>query len=290
MNCFEWGVHIVEDLDQSLEPAIEKDFRNHEKACFFCRERKSRQTKIYETLRKLPGSVWQSAENFSENKTEFISHSSEALTLKRRWETIPWYFKILIESLGVITFSFLIVRSGQWVIRSRDNKIDHQIEQIDFSPEIKATQGQPPGLATSAKLQTQDDSAVPQDDYAEDDEGDTSVEVGRSEVWRFYIKTDTPSELRNQVIATLKEIRIFDGTPGTAGIEAPGGIQFSFNLKQTDVNSLKLSLEKLAPKPIQASQNQAESSLSQPFTWYKKKSREPVPAGQSHIIIWLSQL
>jgi hypothetical protein len=309
MNCFEWNNLLLISFVEPLASHQEAALIEHESQCTKCRRSKSNQKNIHEILKNQRRYLWkerndplfttaEASNSKLRDPTSSTQNHPHSLTLKRSWDLIPWYFKILIESSTVILVSFSVVKSGQWLIGTRENEIDQQVSQIDFSPESKAIRDAPPGLkkysqsnGSSSKETDSYPETIPQDEYLEDDEGagEVTVEVGRSEVWRFYIKTDTPAELRTKVQDILKQLRVFDGTPGTTGIEAPGGVQFSFYLPSSQVNTIMNSLSEMAPK-IDPSQIENDSPLSQLFTWYKKKSLQPIPAGQAKVIIWLSQM
>ena len=84
----------------------------------------------------------------------------------------------------------------------------------------------------------------------------------------------------------LTDLKIPANTPGIGGIEAPGGIQFDLIVPQTVIPDLKQALEKIAPAPPK---DQEGSPFGETFTWYKKKSKNPLAVGQTHVVIWLAQ-
>ena len=69
-------------------------------------------------------------------------------------------------------------------------------------------------------------------DEADDADGDAEevnapeIHVGKAEVWRFNMKTDSPHDMRPKIVKLLSDLKIPQNTVGFAGIEAPGGIQF----------------------------------------------------------------
>lgn len=305
MNCFHWQSNLSDYLDGFLIGAQKAEIDDHLESCKACAERYGH----YRTLQQLIGQLERHPMPVTLQKSPLerpISKGSSAQTssLHEWWIRRPWYVKFLFEGVAVVLVAFVIVKSAQQLIVWQEKSIDDQLEKIESQPQGKGLVNLPPGFSRNSIVSENSSDAesisdsdsgdsdlvAPLDDYAEDDEdaGD-NVEVGRSEVWRFYLKTDSPSDVRNQVVAVLKQLNLFDQTPNTLGMEAPGGIQFDVIADANDVATLKHAIEKLNPKKSEA-ETLVSSPLSQPFTWYKKKSREPLPTGKARVIIWLSQL
>jgi hypothetical protein len=147
--------------------------------------------------------------------------------------------------------------------------------------------------AQTAANAANEDAAAPagtaQDDEGEgDDEADAAeIHVGKAEVWRFNLKTDSPRDVRPKIVALLTSLAIPDTTPGMAGIEAPGGIQFDILVTPDVVPQVKQALEKMAPPPPK---DLVDSPFGETFTWYKNKSKTPIPPGKTRLVIWLSQI
>ena len=115
-------------------------------------------------------------------------------------------------------------------------------------------------------------------------EVESNVQVGKSEIWRFNLKTDAPTIVRGQIMKALKETGVPVTTPGIGGVEAPGGIQFDLLVPVAVIAPLKGQLEHLAGTPSE------NLPFSETFTWYKNRSKKPIPSGMSRVVIWLSQI
>jgi hypothetical protein len=119
---------------------------------------------------------------------------------------------------------------------------------------------------------------------------DPNLQVGKSEIWRFNIKTDSPALVRTKIMKAFEEVGIKKETPGYGGIEAPGGIQFDLIVPQDSIPQLKAQLEQLS-QPQNPSEDPAQrGSSGSTFTWYKNRSKKPIPPGTSRMVIWLSQM
>lgn len=112
------------------------------------------------------------------------------------------------------------------------------------------------------------------------------LKVGKSQIWRFNLRSESPSRLRVKVIKTLIDLGVPSDAKGLGGVEAPGGIQMDLLVDSSQVQAIKQTLEKLAPPedPVASTY-----SLRQSFAWFKNHSKKELPAGKSRVIIWLSQ-
>jgi hypothetical protein len=113
---------------------------------------------------------------------------------------------------------------------------------------------------------------------------DSDVQVGKAEIWRFNLKTDAPAIVRGQILKALKDTGVPENTPGIGGVEAPGGIQFDLLVPISVIAPLKGQLERLAGRPSE------NLPFNETFTWYKNRSKKPIPNGMSRVVIWLSQI
>jgi hypothetical protein len=114
-----------------------------------------------------------------------------------------------------------------------------------------------------------------------------AIHVGRSELWRFTLKTVSPDELRPQVIQGLTSVGLSPQSQDLGGTQVPGGIEFDMTVPQKLVPEIKYILEKLAP-PSKVDTSRPRSG-KETFTWYKVKSKRKLPEGTSQVVIWLSQ-
>ena len=112
-----------------------------------------------------------------------------------------------------------------------------------------------------------------------------NLKVGNSEIWRFYIKTDSLTELRPHITTTLSKLELETAQDLLTGKEAPGGIQYNLLVPKNAVLKIKSQIEKASDY-----RSNDGSQLTHNFTWYKNKSRKTIPKGHSRVIIWLSQI
>jgi hypothetical protein len=247
----------------------------------------------------------------------------------RGWSNVPWFIRVPFEGLSIILVVTLGISAGPRLRYLYERKVERSLneysegfENADSDAAKEAakaaaqTQGQSQAQATlvsgtsggadgaQAKListdaangapTTGEGAAIAPGETAQDDEGEgddeadaAEIHVGKAEVWRFNLKTDSPRDVRPKIVALLTSLAIPDSTPGMAGIEAPGGIQFDLMVTPEIVPQVKQALEKMAPP---APKDLADSPFGETFTWYKNKSKTPVPPGKTHLVIWLSQI
>lgn len=158
------------------------------------------------------------------------------------------------------------------------------------SSEEAGTEGAASGAAGDANSKDDDDGELAGDttvDGGNGSMGDVDVHVGSSEIWRFILKSDSPHDIRPKIVKILTDLRIPQDTPGLGGVEAPGGIQFDLLVPQSAVNTIKRQLQAMAPK---APAELAQTPAGETFTWYKNKSKKPLPPQKIRVVIWLSQM
>jgi hypothetical protein len=165
-----------------------------------------------------------------------------------------------------------------------------EINDITTEPGVPLTRGKNADQKTSETSDeftgeyTEENDETAQNDTTEIT-GD-EVKVGNAEIWRFVLRTDSPREIRTKVVQLLTDSGINKDTQGFGGIEAPGGIQFDLIVTKGIVGNLKNNLQRLAKTPNEANN---QTPFSEAFTWYKNKSKRPVPQGKARVVIWLSQ-
>ncbi len=117
------------------------------------------------------------------------------------------------------------------------------------------------------------------------------LKIGNAEIWRFNVKTDSPEDLREIVREFLGSMPETKNIPGSSGIKAPGGIQFSLMVPRTVVSKIKDKMSQLA-----SSHDSTTDHSTQKFTWYRNRYRgdrtnkSVPPEGQTRVVIWLSQM
>jgi hypothetical protein len=111
-----------------------------------------------------------------------------------------------------------------------------------------------------------------------------------SQVWRFTIRTDSPQDLRGKI----QEILLQAGTAPTSrmihGFVAPGGIQFDVLVPADSIPKIQEALKSLSDEHSPPEEASASDSPypTQPFTWYRNRSKRPLPSGAARVVIWLS--
>lgn len=307
MNCFEWQSLSSDYLDGTLELSTKQQADQHVGSCKDCNERHRRFRLILSSLASQP----RSALPIPIRKSPLVSpieKSGMRKLSKSKWQDIPWYFRTAIEGGLVALFILLGISAGPRIRslyeRSVERKVDDfsdslapeepenaaaRSNQISSAPALPALGGKPTTTDTSGNdggedFASSDDEDADGEEVAVDQ--DENLHVGKSEVWRFNLKSDSPGEMRPQIIKTLSELGVPATLAGLNGIEAPGGIQFDLVLAQSVVTNLKHHLQKMAP----LTPNATQASSKEPFTWYKKKSRTPIPEGKARVVIWISQI
>ena len=247
----------------------------------------------------------------------------------RGWSNVPWFIRVPFEGLSIVLVVTLGISAGPRLRYLYERKVERSLNEYSegFENADADASKQAAELAKSAaqaqatlvsgisggadgaqaklistdaangasatgngsEITTAATGDTAQDDEGEgDDEADAAeIHVGKAEVWRFNLKTDSPRDVRPKIVALLTSLAIPDSTPGMGGIEAPGGIQFDLMVTPDIVPQVKQALEKMAPP---APKDLADSPFGETFTWYKNKSKTPVPPGKTHLVIWLSQI
>jgi hypothetical protein len=221
---------------------------------------------------------------------------------------MPWYLRTSVEGLGIAFTVLFVVAMVPRLRTLYERSVERRLEGFDGAINLselsaeeraakEATQSLPlnRGVTSTERAETEDDFSGSESGDNGDDEESVDVDtagthVGNSEIWRFILKTDSPPELRAKVVQALTELNVSPQTPGFAGIEAPGGIQFDLLLPQSVVLSLKQRLQRIAPPTAPRLAN--ATTVGDSFTWYKNKnkSRTKIPAGKARVVIWLSQM
>ena len=314
MNCFEWQNRSSDYLDGALIGTGKREADEHLDGCRECTERLQHYRVILAQIAERPRStlpvpIRKSPLHGSIPKFEFSGRKS-------RWEQTPWYVRTGIEGVAVTSMVLFVIAMVPHLRTLYEHSVERRLEALNLG-EIATTQGTSGSATDTAPLaRGKVDSANGGSDTptgnAEDDfnsegesgsdnsadaEGDDesggtgkAVKVGTSEVWRFNITHDSPRDVRTQVLAILKEANVPASTPGFGGTEAPGGIQFDLLLPRGTINGLKQRLQKLAASYAGSQPNPDNPNPKiGKFTWYKNKSRKPIPSGKARTVIWISQ-
>lgn len=217
-------------------------------------------------------------------------------TRRERWKESPWYVRSGMEAVGIGLIVFLIVVLIPRIQRYYESQSQSRLDSYNMA-ELAPGREDEPFLAPSPDLNTTEEIAetfASGETGEEIEEGtdspDTSVlrtlNVGRGELWRFMIRTATVRDLRGKIEKFISDPALGISAAETIGKEVPGGVQFIFLLKSEKVISVKEKIESLLPKSaLESSQQQRP-----PYVWFRNRARQPVPNGQTRIVIWLSQI
>ena len=314
MNCFEWQSISSDHLDGALTGPAKKDAEEHIDACKECSERYKHYRLILTSISNQPRSTLPVPIRKSPLAGSFLGLDAlssltalgESVTRKSRWERTPWFIRTSVEGVGIAFIILFVVAMVPRVRTLYEKSIEHRLDAFNLAevvpeqeqqnaPAIPLTRGKEVA-ASEDPQKTEDFDGENEAGNSADDEEDAGgklIKVGKSEIWRFNLKTDSPHEVRSRVVETLTSLEIPEGTPGLGGKEAPGGIQFDLLVPQDVVATIKNRLENLlshSPKPQAVSTGNSRLATNEPFTWYKNKSKRPIPAGKARVVIWLSQM
>lgn len=315
LNCFEWRNLASDYLDGMLMGAAKTDADRHLDSCRDCQERLKRYRALLSTIASQPRSALPIP--IRKSPLAAVLPRLDMATLSRsRWEQVPWYLRTSFEGAAIVLMILLGISAGPRIRALYERGVERSLN--DFTQSLGAENAQDPALdpkVAAIPLARAKPAALPSgtviadgDDFSsggddasastatEDSEPDSGsavvdkgsgIRVGSSQVWRFNLKTDSPHEIRPQVIKILTELHIPAETEGLGGVEAPGGIQFDLLVPSSVVPSLKRQLETLAPK---APAELADSPAGETFTWYMNKSKHKLPEHKTRVVIWLSQM
>jgi hypothetical protein len=196
-----------------------------------------------------------------------------------------------LEAIGIVFVVSIGISSAPKVRSLYETSIEKSLNE--FRVGLNVSESLMDGAETrfppvQSRVEPRADGSVSHDDLAGEDDSDQEedIRVGKSQLWRFTLKTVSPDEMRPQIVKALQELNIPTDTPGLGGTQVPGGIEFDLTLPQSAVPNIKRALQKLSPKSVE---NDEESEGPQTFSWYKVKSKKKLPDGKSQVVIWLSQ-
>jgi hypothetical protein len=315
MNCFEWQNRASDYLDGTLIGPGKREADEHVESCKECNERHKHYRLILTSLASQPRSTLPIPIRKAPLAAA-LPRLDMARIGRSRWEQVPWYIRTTVEGTSIVLLILLGISAGPKVRALAERNLEHNLSE--FNEAVSAPgdiTGDPAALNLPLSRGKSAAGGAPADNGAgegdaghagggdefasEGNEEDSSadgggadtnedgIRVGSQEIWRFNMKTDSPHEIRPKIVQLLTDLKVAASTPGLGGIEAPGGIQFDLMLPQSVVPALKKQLQKLAPP---TPEGLSGSVMGETFTWYKNKSKHPIPAGQTHVVIWLSQI
>jgi hypothetical protein len=300
MNCFDWQNRASDYLDGALIASLKREADEHLESCDSCNTRHKHYRLVLTSIASQP----RNALPVAIRKTPLaLAVRDRKIRLSDRiglWSTLPWYARIPLEGAGIVLLISLAISAGPRLRALYERRMERSLTEYSEgfgdadSAATTATLGRgnvvaaaDPNAAQAAVDPSSDDFAGGEGGGDAAGDSDSPVKAGAAETWRFNLKTDSPLDVRTKIQKILTDLKVPSSTPGIGGIEAPGGIQFDILVPQGVVVDLKQALEKIAPPPMKELE---DSPIGETFTWYKNKSKHPLPAGQTHVVIWLSQI
>jgi hypothetical protein len=291
MNCFNWHNISSDYLDGTLPESAKREADDHVESCKECTEHFKHYRVIVSSIASQPRFTVPAPIKKSPLSATLARPDSGRLN-RFRWEGVPWYLRTVFEGLGIV----LLILSGILIAPKLRALYENSFEKTlsDFKESLRPSEtvvdtNDPnipiaPGKLTAAVVAPSTGDELSGEDESEG-EAD-NVKVGKSQLWRFSLKSVSPDELRPLVIRALTALEVPATTPGLQGMKVPGGIEFDLLLPQALVPKIKNALQKISP-PLPVRVNEVPGAES--FTWYRVKSRRKVPEGRSQVVIWLSQ-
>lgn len=217
--------------------------------------------------------------------------TDEAKRSRRKWRYTPWYIRNTVEgiaiSLTLFSLLFIIPKIKSYYDERTEEKL-----KLYFPDSVSNPLGQSNPNNTAALLtDTEEENSNETQEVLSDEHliPEEKLNLTDGQIWRLYIKTESPREMRPKIIDILKAYDLGDDISKMRGVEAPGGIQFDLLIRIDEVQKLGKEIETLAKMSL--AQNQTQSlSLAQAFTWYRNASKKYIPSGKTRVIIWLSQI
>jgi hypothetical protein len=311
LTCFELKNRSSEVLDGTISPSLKKLADQHLAICFDCSEHFSHYRTIVDKIRhfqtrSMPDSLRQNwTKTTSSEETRFM-----------RWKKSTQGHKFVRVVVEMLTFAmvtamiFMILpRALHWQESKSSESLDiwkaeatgifddrkdaTADPKTDTSASPETPTSEPVDLSTitaSSAEEFSDETDVEETDLEDSTKGGgiKNLKVGRSEIWRFHLKTYSPRDFKSKVTLVLKK----NGLPFTAGkalriSDVPGGVQFDLLCSAQLVNTLYTEIKALAPNdpPLKSLGTPTEA-----FTWYRSRSKQNIPVGSARVIIWLSQI
>ncbi len=275
---------MTDALDGLLSPKVRHAFDEHVARCGDCRVHADHLRELLRVLHHQPRATMPI--ELREDPLSFPIRRLRRLLSNPRavWRDFPVAVRLLIEGISIAAVVVLGIRLGPVAREMYEARMEKRLQTM-IAAEDLSNQSVPlvRGKGDADEAEELASSEGDSEGSAGIDVG-PDVQVGKSEIWRFNLKTDAPTIVRGEILKALKETGIPETTPGIGGVEAPGGIQFDLLVPQTVIAPLKGQLERLAGTPSE------NLPFSETFTWYKNRSKKPIPNGMSRVVIWLSQI
>lgn len=284
VGCFEAQNRMTDALDGLLSPRLRHAFDAHVADCGTCRTQSDRIRELLKVLHNQPRATMPL--DLREDPLSFPIRRLRRFFANPRaaWKDLPVAVRLLAEGISIAAVVVLGIRIGPIAREMYEARMEKRLQTM-IAAEDLSNQAVP--LARGKNDADEGEELASSEGDAENSAGvdvDSDVQVGKAEIWRFNLKTDAPTIVRGQILKALKETGVPENTPGIGGVEAPGGIQFDLLVPIAVIAPLKAQLERLAGTPSE------NLPFSETFTWYKNRSKKPIPGGMSRVVIWLSQI
>lgn len=324
LSCFDWLNHSSGHLDGNLPPALQKSADQHLDHCKDCRERHQRYRVILDRLgglKRVPAPPKVKYEREPQEKgrnhpgrpgwSRMDRVTRPVLRTLRGLNARSWAW-ITISFLG-----FVILTSLPRLRAFYEARLQKKLDAVNFA-ELPLTQAPQAGEGAES-----DDAVI--DDFG-GDEGDEGGEGGEedsthsrggglvkaswegewdpgrsktesshknapgAQLWRFTLRTDSPQDLRQKIQQLLLDSGAAPTSRMIHGFVAPGGIQFDVLVPVESIPTIQEALQKLSNEhsPPSDAEGGENPYPTEPFTWYRNRSKRPLPPGAARVVIWLS--
>ena len=293
MNCSEWNNISIDHLDGFLKGQAQREADAHIEGCTKCRERLSHFIGLSNSINQIPRNPLPLALKRTNLKSNFFDEITrfDFRKIHNHWLKAPWYFRATAEASGILALVLLIVWFIPMVRESYEKRVEKQLDALQLEQLAydykKAGESDEHAHAPLERAQSNTESTALMGTEGDTDDDTEVTKASKGQIWRFILRTDTPKEVRPKIIQALLDLKIPKETPKIGGVEAPGGIQFDLLIPTELTVELKSKLDKLSETVSAPTNLPAGTDI---LTWYKLKSKTPIPAGKTRIIIWISQI
>lgn len=256
---------------------------------------------VLESIRKLERHTLPESARANPFNFNFDRNNDERKAKRSRFAKLPWFLSVSIEgaSLGMLAllmllllpkfFHFFEERQRIHLESFGVNDTNSSLSENDMQEELLSNELEDSGEGSDNVAQEEELEESESEEGPTFVESDPNVVAGDSEIWRFYIKSESPEEMRPQVTSLLKGLNVPESTEGLTGLKAPGGIMFKLIVASEIVPTLKVELERLTT-PSGSDPRAAEFNLEEHFTWYKSRYSKRLPKGHVQLVVWISRV
>ncbi len=303
LNCFEWNNQSSHYLDGSLPPEERALAEEHLSGCSNCRERLQHYRLILESLRGLRRvSTPDDLQSELETQAPRLALNSGS-SLVKIWKASlqsPLKSPRTVGVLVVLAVGLGLLAALPKIRAFYESRLERQLDANNFDElplsdgELVASSGGAPEDSVDDFASEYDDPEPAQGELSEAAwKGEKGSRSARPDVWRFILRTDSPQDLRAPVHRAIEGAGTLPGSKFANGFVAPGGVQFDVLIPQAAVEPLRQELSNILEQRSRETEQDLRGSSSgpyptSPFTWYRNRSKRPLPAGAARVIVWLS--